>query len=67
MDKNLPANEGNIGLIPVSGRFHMPWGKACAPLLQSMHLEPILYNKRSHHNEKPAHSNADPVQPKLNK
>ena len=30
-------------------------------------LEPVLRNKRSHHNEKPAHSNKDPMQPKINK
>ena len=46
-----------------------------------MYLEPVLHNKRSHHNEKPAHrnketcsnkrkpphSNEDPVQPKRKK
>ena len=50
-------------------------------LLKPMYLEPVLHNKRSHHNEKPAHrnketysskrkpphSNEDPVQPKRNK
>jgi len=25
VDKN-PANAGDMGSIPVSGRFHMPWG-----------------------------------------
>ena len=29
----------------------------CAP--EPMHLEPVLHNKRSHHNEKPAHSNEE--------
>ena len=24
--KNLPANAGDMGLIPGLGRFHMPWG-----------------------------------------
>ena len=24
--KNLPANAGDMGLIPSPGRFHMPWG-----------------------------------------
>ena len=24
--KNLPANAGDMGLIPDPGRFHMPWG-----------------------------------------
>ena len=23
--KNLPANEGDTGLIPGLGRYHMPW------------------------------------------
>jgi len=23
--KNLPANSGNMGLIPGPGRSHMPW------------------------------------------
>ena len=29
-----------------------------------MCLEPMLCNKRSHHNKKPVHHNEDPVQPK---
>ena len=36
-------------------------------LLKPAHLEPVLCNKRSHLNEKPAHRNEDPMQPKLNK
>ena len=24
--KNLPANAGDVGLIPSPGRLHMPWG-----------------------------------------
>ena len=24
--KNIPANAGDIGLIPGLGRFHIPWG-----------------------------------------
>ena len=53
-------------------------------LLKPVHLEPVLRNKRSHYNEKPAHhnkeepplaatrrkpagSNKDPTQPKINK
>jgi len=40
VDKNLPANAGNMGLISGPGRFHMPRGKysPCAtaePSLQS--------------------------------
>ena len=26
--KNLPANAGDMGLIPSPGRFHMPWGNS---------------------------------------
>ena len=26
VDKNLPANAGNVGSIPDLGWFHMPWG-----------------------------------------
>ena len=25
VDRNLPANAGDTGLIPGPGRFHMPW------------------------------------------
>ena len=35
-------------------------------LLNPAHLEPVLRNKRSHHNEKPAHRNEDATQPKTN-
>ena len=35
-------------------------------LLKPELLEPMLCNKRSHHNEKPVHSNEDPTQPKIN-
>ena len=30
-------------------------------------LEPVLRDKRSHHNEKPAQGNEDPAQPKIKK
>ena len=34
--------------------------EACAPqLLKPVRLEPVLRNKRSHHNEKPAHRNKE--------
>ena len=36
-------------------------------LLKPAHLEPVLHNKRSHRNEKPAYRNEDPTQPKINK
>ena len=71
--KNLPANAGDTGLSPAPGRSHMPRGSwACAPqllrlrsralepqLLKPACLEPVLHNKRSHHNEKPMHSNEE--------
>ena len=38
-----------------------------AQLLKPARLEPMLCNKRSHCNEKPACSNKDPMQPKINK
>ena len=50
-------------LEPVSHNF---W--ACVPQLQKpTHLGPVIRNKRSHCNEKPARSNEDPTQPKINK
>ena len=27
VDRNPPANAGDMGLIPGPGRFHMPWSK----------------------------------------
>ena len=36
-------------------------------LLKPARLEPVLHNMRSHDNEKPAHRNEDPTQPKINK
>ena len=65
--KNLPANAGDKGSIPGLQRFHTPHGnQAHVPQLLSqdsrdhkpqplkpLALESVLYNKRSHHNEKP--------------
>ena len=67
--KNPPANAGDTGSSPGPGRSHMPWSnEARAPqllslrsrtreaqLLKTTRLEPVLHNKRSHCNEKPAH------------
>ena len=57
--KNPSVNAGDAGSIPGLGSFHVSWGhSACVPqLLKPVHLEPMLCNKRSHHNEKPAHGN----------
>ena len=71
--KNLPANAGDRGSSPGPGKSHMPQSnKACAPQLLSLRprahepqllsprtLEPMLHNKRSHCNEKPAHHNEE--------
>ena len=54
VDKNPPANAGDMGLIPGLGSFHMPQGnEGCVPPL----LKLVLCNKRIHHNEKPAQYN----------
>ena len=69
--KNQAANEGNVGLIPSPGGFHVPQSKwACVAQLSSLcsrtwelqllspcALELVLCNKRSHCNKKTAHCN----------
>ena len=61
MVKNLPANAGDTGSTPGPGRSHVPQSnEAHAPqLLKPVHLEPVLRNKRSHRNEKPANHNEE--------
>ena len=73
MVKNLPASAGDTGSSPSPGRSHMPRSNyARAPqllslhsrarepqLLKPAHLEPVLRNKRSHCNEKPAQHNEE--------
>ena len=59
--KNLPANAGDMSLIPGPGRFHMPqsyWAHV-PQLLNLCALEPTLHNKKGHRNEKPAHCNEE--------
>ena len=66
-DKNLPANAGSTCLISGLGRFLIlqgNWARASQlPSLRVVNywslcaLEPVLHNKRSHHNEKPEYSN----------
>ena len=53
-----PANAGDMGSSP---RGHMSQSnQARAPqLLKPTCLEPVLCNKRSHRNEKPAHLNKE--------
>ena len=59
--ENPPANARDTGSSPGPGRSHMPRSnKAREPQpLKPAHLEPVLCNKRSHHNEKPAHRNEE--------
>ena len=59
--KNPPASAGDTGSIPGPRRSHMPQSsEARAPqLLKPTRLEPMLFDKRSHHNEKPAHLNEE--------
>ena len=59
--KNPPANAGDTGSSPGQGRSHMPRSnEACVPqLLKPARLEPVLRNKRSHRDEKPAHYNEE--------
>ena len=73
MVKNPPANVGDMGSSPGPERYHMPWSnyahvpqllslcsRALEPqLLKPARLEPVLRNKRSHCNEKPAHRNKE--------
>ena len=50
----------SLRLEPMSHNY-----RACVlQLLKPTHLEPVLRNKRSHHNEKPVRSSEDPMQPK---
>jgi len=53
--KSLPDNAGDKDWIPAPGRFPIPNGnQARAPQpLSPRALEPMIYNKRSHCNEKP--------------
>jgi len=48
VDKNLPANAGDMGSIPGLRRFHTPLAtKAHEPqLLKPVCLEPALYNEK---------------------
>ena len=57
--KNPPAEAGDMGLIPdwehstcygATKSMRHNYQSSCA-------LEPVLYNKRSHRNEKPMHCN----------
>ena len=49
--KNPPINAGHTGLILVQE------DPTCHKAAKPVHLEPTLYNRRGHHNEKPARCN----------
>ena len=61
--KPVRHNYRACALEPASHNYwaHVP------RLLKPVCLEPVLHNKRSHRNEKPAHCSEDPMQPKINK
>ena len=60
--KLMCHNYWACALEPMS---HSCWAPV-PQLLKPACLEPMLCNKRSHHNEKPAHCNKDLMQPKIN-
>ena len=81
VDRNLPANAGDTGLIPDPGRSHVPWNnwahtaqllspssRACQPqLLKSVHLEPVLHSKGGHGREKHRNEESSPCSLHLKK
>ena len=84
VDKNSPADAGDMRLISDWGRSHVPQSNRHCNYWSLRALEPMLCSKRRHHNVKPTHSNQradpafckqrkparsnkDPVQPKINK
>ena len=48
----------NYWACALESMTHNYWG-CVLQLLKPAHLEPVLYNKRSHRNEKPAHRNEE--------
>ena len=60
--KNLPGMQGTWARSLVWGRFHVlqsNQGRVCATTPTSVCREPVLCNRRSHHNEKPTHPNKE--------
>ena len=53
--KPVRHNDCACALEPAS---HNYWARMLQ-LLKPVRLEPVLHNKRSHHNEKPAHRNEE--------
>ena len=76
--QKLPANAGDMSSVPGLGSRIPHAGGGTKPMYRNYWactLELRLCNERSHHSEKPVHSNErkpmhnneDPVQPKINK
>ena len=65
MVKNPPASAGDTGSIPGPATFHMPQGNQAhvSQLLRLTALKPVLHNKGSRHNEKPAHGQEEEPPP----
>ena len=59
MDKNLPANAGDMGSIPGLGRLHMPWSIQVLQLqllsLRAATIEPLSPRACTLQQEKPLH------------
>ena len=56
--KNQPTNEGDMGLVlGPGGSYRLRGTKSMSHNYWACGLEPVLHNNRSHHNEKPRHSN----------
>ena len=62
----LEPTSHNCWACALEPMSHDYWARVWQ-LLKPVRLEPVLCNKRSHHNEKPLHHNEDPMQPKINK
>ena len=58
--KNLPANAGDTGPMPGTGRSHIPQGNwTCELQLLSLSILESMLHKRSHCKEKPEHHNEE--------
>ena len=59
MVKNLPANTGDMGSVLWARKIPqaMEQLNQCTTTTEPCALEPVLYNRRSHHSEKPKHYN----------
>ena len=59
--ENLPANAGENGFEPWSGRVPHAAEQLgpCATTTEPAHLEPVLHNKRGRDSERPTHRNEE--------